>query len=235
MASNDYKFNAPPVVATNNRVTSQGQAPDSRQGRGSVRVANVIQSGESLKVIAQGTQFYFRTLTANILAKESGGIFANYAQGEGLNVTLDNAFSMIELQNPNSFPIVFEIFVGFGGFIDNKLIFAWNNVPNVALPTSPTAGATVINITDKSGSQITDINGNKFYALQRLAIVISNVDSGSTYLIQKADSAVANGPAIAAVFPLTSIRLDVGGNYRMTLGGGAIAAIVSEIYAAIPA
>jgi hypothetical protein len=235
MADKDYKFKAPEVVNGNNRVSTQGRAPSNRDGRGSVRVANIIGANGFLKIPSQGTQFYFRTLTAPILVKETGGVFSTYAQGEGLNVVVENAFDLVELKNPNNFPVVFELFIGFGGFIDNKLIFAWNNVPNVAFPTQPTAGATNINIVDKSGTAIQDVNGNKFYALQRLAIVVSNIDAGNTYLIQKLGSVAPNGPAIAAVFPTTSIRLDVGGDYCMNVGGGAINVIVSEIYAAIPA
>lgn len=236
MADNNYRFQRPPVVVTNNRVNSQGIVPANTRGRSSLRYANVLPAGKSLQIPANGTQFYFRTATATISARPNGGVFSDYVQGEGLQLDLDNTFSVVEVKNNNSFDVIFELFVGFQGFIDNKLIIANNLYPQVAFPTYPTASAAAtVDITDKSGTQFTDVNGNKWYALSRVAIVISNTDSGTTILVQKAGSAVANGPAVAAVFPLTSIRLDISGNYRLNIGGGNINAIVSEIYQAIAA
>lgn len=236
MADNSYQFQRPPTVVTNNRINSQGVTPASTRGGSSLRYANIIKAGTALQIPAQGTQFYFRTATATISARPNGGVFSDYVQGEGLQLDLDNTFNLVEVKNNNSFDVIFELFIGFQGFIDNKLIIANQLYPQVAFPTYPTASAAAtVDINDKSGSQFTDINGGKWYALSRVAIVISNTSAGTTVLVQKAGSAVANGPAIAAVFPMTSIRLDVSGNYRLNVGGGNIDCIVSEIYQSIPA
>jgi hypothetical protein len=233
MADPTYQFQAPDRVATTNRVNTSGQPPITRQHKGSVRIANILAPGDKTILPVQGSQFYFRVCTNTLLAKETGGVFSPYGQGEGLNVALENSFQYIELANPGTLPVVFELFVGFGSFIDNKLILANNTLPNVAFPTYPSPGTspkTALAINDLSGTQFTDINGGKWYALSRVAIVISNIDAGVTLDLQKAGSVIPNGPSIAAIFPLTSIRLDVSGNYALSVGGGNINAIVSEIY-----
>jgi hypothetical protein len=137
--------------------------------------------------------------------------------------------------NEQTFPVVFELHVGFQGFIDNKLIIADTLYPNVVRPTYPTPNAAaIVEIDDISGEAFTDINGGEWYALNRLAIIICNTDNGVTLLLQKADSIVANGPAIAAIQPTFSLNYPASGDYVLHLGGANINAIVSEIYRAIP-
>lgn len=234
-----YAFNTPAVAEGDNRVNTSGQASKSIINKTSLRIANILQAANapvnnSLIITVPGTQFYFRVATGNILVRPRGGVFSAYGQGEGLNLARENAFAQLELKNPNNFPVVFELFIGFDGFIDNKLILAQSVFPNVPFPTNPTIAATNVNINDLSGTGFTDINGGKWYAIFRVAIVISNTDGGVTLFLQKKGSIVANGPSIAAIFPLTSIRLDASGDYALNTGGGVINALVSEIYSAIP-
>lgn len=236
MATNNYQFQRPATVNTNNRVNSRGIVPANTKGTCSLRYSNVILAGKSLQIPAVGTQFYFRTSTAELQVKPNGGVFSGYYQGEGLQLDLDNTFNQLEIKNQNAFDVVFELFIGFQGFIDNKLIIANQLYPQVAFPTYPTAAsAAIVDITDRSGSKITDINNGVWYALSRIAIIICNIDSGTTILVQKAGSVVSNGPSVAAVQPSTSLRLDISGNYRLNIGGGNINAIVSEIYQVIAA
>jgi len=153
-----------------------------------------------------------------------------------MNLDELNAFTMMEVRNNNSFVVVFELFVGFQGFIDNKLILSNSLYPQIAYPTYPTASAAAaVAINDLSGTKFTDINGGSWYALYRVAIVISNTDSGVTLNLQKAGAATSSGPAIVTIFPLTSIRIDVSGNYSLSIGGGNVNAIVSELYSALAA
>jgi hypothetical protein len=65
--------------------------------------------------------------------------------------------------------------------------------------------------------------------------MISNTDTGVTLLLQESGSVVANGPAILAIPPETSIRYDTSGDYSLNNGGAVINAIVSEIYSVIAA
>lgn len=146
-----------------------------------------------------------------------------------------NAFTQVEFQNPTANAVVVSLFVGWQEFIDRTLII--NNVTNPAVvnPTYPTPNtAASIAINDLSGQTFTDINGKKWIAISRVAILVFNTDTAATYLVQLKGAATSSGKAIAAVFPQTAVRLDVTGDYAMATGGGNINAIVSEIYNAIP-
>jgi hypothetical protein len=229
-----YEFAPPSTARGDSRVTTQGEPPSTRQFKGSIRVANIIAPGDPLNIPTQGSQFYFRVCTGTLLVKESGGVYAPYGQGEGLNVSLDNAFDLLQLKNPNSFPVVFELFIGFSSFIDNKLILSSTVTPNVSYPTYPKASAAVkVNIPDLSGNAFKDINGKSWYAISRVAIFVSNIDSGVTLLLQEAETVIANDDAVLAIFPLTSIQYPVSGDYALSVGGGNVNAIVSEIYQAL--
>jgi len=234
MADNEYQFKSPAIVKTTNRVNT-GTRPAPGPWKGSLRIANIVAAGQTLPVPCSGTQFYFRTLSGPVKARPNRGAFSDFSQGEGLNLDEQDAFTLIEIKNDNAFPVVFELHVGFQGFIDNKLIIADALYPNVVFPTYSTpSSAAVVNITDLSGQAFTDINGDQWYALNRLAIIICNTDTGVTLLLQEAGSIVANGPAIAAIQPTFSLNYPASGDYSLSLGGANINAIVSEIYRAIP-
>lgn len=234
-------FAPPPSATTTNRVNTSGAAlPDKRN-----RVSNVYNVTVPAAVngvpgvlpqVCTGTQFYVLYTSAPINIRPSKGSYNTYNIGQGLQLDNENAFSQVEFQNPTANPVVVSLFVGWQEFIDRTLIL--NNVTNPAVvyPTYPASGAAAtININDLSGTTFTDINGKKWVAISRVAILIFNLDTGATYLVQKAGSAVSNGPAVGVSYPSTAIRLDITGNYTMATGGGNINAIVSEIYNAIPA
>lgn len=226
----------PPVTApAGNTVNTQGAALPNKKNRTSLFINASIPANSTLPFAAPGTQFYVLVTSAGINIRPSKGSFNSYNVGQGLQLEIENAFSSIEIQNVTANPIAVSVFVGFDSFIDNTLILNNASNPSVVLATYPTPStAATIAIVDKSGVAFTDINGGKWIAVNRVAILVFNTDSGATYLVQKAGSAVGNGPAIAAVFPLTAIRLDVTGNYSMATGGGNLNVIVSEIYNAIP-
>lgn len=235
MSDNNYTFQPPPVVKTNNRVNSSETHPANTKGLASVRYTNIILPGQTLPIPGSGTQFYLRTASAVLSIRPSGGIFSDYVQGEGLQCDLDNTFFKLDVKNNNAFNVVFELFIGFQGFIDNKLILANQLYPQIIFPTYPIpSAAAIVDIVDLSGSPFVDINGGKWYALSRIAIIICNTDNGTTLLLQKAGSVISNGPAVAAIQPVTNARFDWSGNFRLNVGGGNINAIVSEIYQAIP-
>jgi hypothetical protein len=161
-------------------------------------------------------------------------VFNTYQQGTGLDLDETNAFNILDLRNDNAFPIAFQIFVGFDAYIDNRLILSGGQ-PVVAFPTYDTPNSlAAVAIPDRSGSVIADINGNQFYALSRVAVLVFNTDAGVTLLVQRAGSAIPNGPAVGAVYPQTSVRLDCAGDFSLSTGGGNINCVVSELYNAIP-
>lgn len=229
---NNYPFL---VDSTPSKTNSAGQAPARVLSKTSLFVQNVIAPGATLPVPLSGNWFYITQATAPIDIRPSGGIFNTYAAGTGLDLDLSNSFSLLEIRNTSAFAVVFQVFVGFDKFIDKRLFLTSQQNPQAVFPTYPVPNiANVININDLSGQQFTDVNGVGWYAMFRTAIIICNVDAGATFLIYKSGAIAASDPAIAAVYPLTSLRLDVQGNYRIsTFGGGNINLIVSEIYTSL--
>lgn len=241
MADNEYQFKSPASVNTTNRINTSGRSPRQQDWLGSIRVKNIVAAASggvsgTLQIPAFGTQFYFRVCTGTLHAKTKSTAFSPYDQGEGQNFAFDNAFDLIELRNDNAFPVVFELCISFAGFIDNKLIISSNTNFQFAYPTYKTpSSAAVVNINDLSGTKIADVNGNLWYTISRVAILVFNNDTGVTLLLQKKGSVVANDFAVGIIYPVTSIRFDFGGDYCLNVGGGNINAIVSEIYTGIPA
>lgn len=223
------------VDVSDNRTNSGGASLGSVKHRTSLIYNNVIPAGQTLPVPASGTQFYVIVCTAAIAIKPSGGVFNSYAQGKGLQLDEVNAFNLLQVRNDNAFPVAFSIFVGFDAYIDKTFILNQTGQATVAYPTYPTANSSIqVLIPDLSGQAFSDINGNQFYALSREAIYIFNPDPGVTLLLQKANSNISNGPAVGIVYPVSSLRYAASGDFSLSVGGGNINCIVSELYEAIP-
>jgi hypothetical protein len=228
--------NGIPVATGSNRVNSSGASLGTVKARSSITINNIVPANSTLQVPATGTQFYVIIQTAPVAIRPSGGVFNVYEQGTGLQLEEINAFQLLEIKNDNAFPVVFSLFVGFDQFIDNRLILSATGEMLVARPTYPTASAGIaVDINDISGAAFTDINGNGWYALNREAIYVFNPAPGVPLLLQAAGSAISNGPAVAVIYPTTSLRYAASGDYSISVGGGNINAIVSELYNAIPA
>lgn len=223
------------IVATgSNRINSQGNVkPYTDIGQTSRVLATSIAAGQTIPFAVSGTEFYLSAASNAVQIRQSGGEFTSYVQGTGLQV--NRGFDSLEIFNPNSFPVSFQLFVGFDGFIDHRIFNVSSTTPNVAFPTySLPLTAVAVGITDLSGQGFFDIDGNPWLALFRQAIVISNVDPSATILVQAQDALTQNGPAIAAVFPMTSWIEPLSGNFSLNVGGGNINALVHEIYQSIP-
>lgn len=234
-------FAPPPSATTTNRVNTSGAAlPDKRN-----RVSNVYNVTVPAAVngvpgvlpqVCTGTQFYVLYTSAPINIRPSKGSYNSYNTGQGLQLDDENAFTQVEFQNSTANPIVVSLFVGWQEFIDRTLILNNVTTPSVVNPTAPVPNvAAFIDIPDLSGTTFTDVNGKKWIAINRVAIIISNADTATSYLVQKYGSRVSNGNAIAIAYPSTALRLDISGNYTLATGGANVNAVVSEIYNAIPA
>jgi hypothetical protein len=191
---------------------------------------------KSTQINQDGTNAYIivcssGTIQMRARTKTSAQAYSTYGAGQGFK---DTEFSSVELFNPSNVSVVVSVWVGRASFDDHRLILANQSTPNVAYPTNPTVSATNININDLSGGPFDDINGGKWLALYRVMILISNLDSGVVLLVQKSGGTGAS-PAILAVQAQTDRAIPVSGNYTLNNGGAAVNAIVSEIYAAIPA
>lgn len=193
-------------------------------------VTTIIPAGATFPVFQAGQRFYLTVATGEVFIKPNNGSESNYVQGTGLEVDDLNIFANVQIRNKNSFPVVLQIFVGFGNFIDNRLIvFDPNNI-QACVATAPTTGTlNEIPIPDLSGTTILDANGNTLLALNRVAIYISNQDIANSYdLLNDAKT-----KSILTIFPLTSIVYNATGNFRMKIPAGNLNAIVSEVYNAI--
>jgi hypothetical protein len=196
-----------------------------------------IAAGQSTTISGSGDMVYVAIATApcNIRTRGSKGnsTYATFTVGTGIR---GQPFDSVDVQNPNTIPIVVQVWTGLSQYVDNRLILANASIPNIVFPTCPTPNSVAnINFKDLSGGGFADANGKNWLALYRVAIVVCNVDSGATFLVQPYGSVVANGPAIAAVYPLTSWTEAISGDYCMNVGGANINVIAHEIYAAIPA
>lgn len=219
------------VARGNNRVNSSGAPLNSQQSRTSLFYSNIVPAGQTLQIPSAGTQFYLTVCTLPIQIRPSGGVFNSYSQGKGLQLLDINAFSLLEIKNTNSVAVVFQIFVGFDGYIDNTLILNQSSgQADIVYATYPVVNAAnSVTITDLSGTEILDSNGVSFYALNRVAILAFNADGAAVYDIQN----TAANKTMALLQPLQALRLDWAGNFKI-VEGGPLNIIVSEIYSAIP-
>lgn len=231
--STQPKYDATPAVAPA-PVNSTGKNIIADSGGTNITYTNIINAGQTLTIPAIGNTFYLAVSSGTLNITPSNGSTNPYQQGTGLRQSNTNTFNQLQVENPGAGPIAFYIVIGFDQFIDKRIYLQNNASPQVAFPTFPTANAaTSLAIIDLSGTEFTDINGNKWFAIVRTAILVFNVDTGTTLLLQKAGGS-GSSPAVGAIYPQTSLRFDVSGNYALNNGGGSLNCIVSEIYQAIP-
>lgn len=187
----------------------------------------------STQLAATGSCAYLVIATASVNMRADSNDFNPYYQGTGLSSVLP--FTMITLQNPNNFPIAIALWVGYDSYIDRRLILNTFSQPNVVKPLVKIPGTVgYVDIPDLSGTVFADINGNSWIAIQRVQILISNVDTVNLALLQNFGNTVFNTGSIFAIQPLTEIGLNVQGSYTLVQNGGTLNCIVSEVYSAIP-
>ena len=220
----------PSAVNNQPNVGRPGIVPIGKANRGSQIITTIIPANSSIPVLVAGDTFYLTLATAQVSIKPNRGVEANYSAGTGLK-TEDNPFDQLQITNPNANNVIISLFVGFGDYIDNRVILYDPLVKNIVYPTFPIANAgTNVLIPDRSGSAITDINGTVYLALSRVGIYVSNLELASVYYIR--DFAASIGIALG-IQPSTSIVYPASGNYSLNNGGSPVNAIVSEIYQAV--
>lgn len=226
------------LVANNNITTTQGRAPSSPLARTSKRVQCTVPASGTIPLSLTGTSFYFVQTTGEIQVRPSGGIFVPYTTGTGLALDPVNAFSLLEFYNPTASAITFDAFVGFDAYIDKRLILFDPKNPQVINPVydSSVAAANQVDVPDKSGAEFSDANGVVWIGVSRTALLVFNKSETTTINIRKLNASLATHPAIGAVYPLTTVRLDASGDYSCDIEGVPatnVTGIVSEIYSAI--
>jgi hypothetical protein len=201
-----------------------------------------LLAGQTITQPGGGTRAYLLIATAPVNMRARGTLYGTdayttYQVGQGISKAGDNAipFDVVDIQNPNNIPVVISVWIGYSDFIDNRLILANASIPQVVNPTYPVPGAALaVQIPDLTGGGFVDVNGKPWLALYRVAILVFNLDHADVYFVQKYGAVNAGDPSVGAVQPLTPVRFDFSGDYTIQQAA-AINAIVSEIYAAIPA
>jgi len=199
----------------------------------------VIPAGATVPLHQRGTNCYILAATGSLdmRARGPGGIniYNSYTTGTGF----ENAeFNLVEVLNKNGFDVTCSIWVGDASFIDKRNIPIGQSFVNVVRPiyTDPSHHpAAFINADDISGNFFFDANGNRWQAITRVQILISNLDSGVVILVQKNGNTTFNTGAIFAVQPATEIGLAIQGAYTIVSSAGTLNALVSDVYLSVPA
>ena len=221
------------VATGNNQQNLTGQLIGSPSNRLSQVYIDTLPANYTKTVAMPGTTFYVGYCTAPINIRPRGGAFNTFYQGTG--VKLETGFTSLEVYNANAYPVLIQVFVGFDEFIDHRVIIDYSSQPLVAVPLCPVANAqSQVLCPDLSTQAITDINGGKWWAISREALYVFNPDTGITLLLQQANSAISNGPAVAVIYPQTTLRYPASGNFSLSLGGANLNAIVSDVYYSLP-
>lgn len=213
--------NFSPTKSTTDKLAAGGE------NRTSQIVTTILAANTTFPVFQTGAEFYLIVATGLVYIKPNNGSEAQYVQGTGLKVDENNIFKSLQIRNDNAFPVVMQMFVGFGGYIDNRLIVYDPSVIQAPYSTSGTVNtANQILIPDLSGQAIVGMNGEHFLALNRVSVYISNASPADAYDLFN----TAQTKSIITVQPLTSIVFPANGNFSMKVPSGNINAIVSEIY-----
>lgn len=203
----------------------------SEKSRTAQVINNIVPAGGTLPMPINGSLFYLLVATLPLKIRPAGGVFNPFGAGQGQTFSLENQFNLLEIRNENTVAVVFSIYVGFEGFIDNTLIInQQSGQKEVAYATSPVPNVSAnIAIPDLSGSPFVDSNGSTWYALERVGIYVSNADAAAVYSLANN----ANTKDLIFFQPLQTLNLPWSGNFRMQEAGN-INAIVAEVYRAIP-
>jgi hypothetical protein len=223
-------------TATSNRQNSVGRFGPTGINRSSQVITSIIPAGAKLPIFQAGDTYYIVVATGILTVKPNNGSQNEHVQGTGKRVKEEAIFANIEVGNPNTFNVVVQIFVGFGDYIDNRLIISDPNVSEVSYPTAPVPNVSnEILIPDRSGQTIVDVNGNVFLAMKRTAVYITNLDLASVYNLYggAAGTVTPVAPTILGVQPASNILYPGSGDFRMKLPAGNLNAVVAELYSAI--
>ena len=184
----------------------------------------ITQSGNFFYVITTSAPLTLQPVRAGAVG--AANIFST-AQGQPVS----GGFDTLTVKNFSLFPIVALIWVGFDSFINDQLTLLNSSYGQACYPTYAVPNTLPhVAIPDLSGQTFLDSNGKKWGALSRVTILVFNLDPAAVLLLQGIAALVPGNGSIGAIFPLTPIRFDISGDYRINASN----LLVSEIYNAIP-
>lgn len=194
-----------------------------------------IAGGATYVLPQNGTTYELILATGRISIRTSSAKFSGQYNQVPVGIQAQQlAFTKLELKNLENYSVNFQILVSDGNFRNNQVILGSASNPDVTNPTYPTPDiATVLNIPDLTGQKFTDINGNKWLAIYRKAIIISNYDTGVTLRLQKAGATLSTDPSVLICPPALPVQHLSSGSFSISNGGSNVNATVSEIYSSI--
>jgi hypothetical protein len=216
---------------------AQSVAPAQPAGNNNVTWNLAIPAGQTALIPQTGTFYEFLVATGRVAIRSGNNSFSGqYNDMQAGWGNRDLTFTKLEIQNLETFPVIISVVVGTGAFINRQLVLASNSTPDIVYPTYPIPlAATRIDIPDLSGTAFTDLDGNKWLAIQRVAILIFNQDSG-TYNLLEYGSTNPSSKSVAVIPPKPlPLKLEFAGNFSIYTGGSDVNMVVSEIYQSIPA
>lgn len=220
-------------------VNSQYKTYNQSVSKGTQIFSNVLLPLEEVFLPIPGAEFYFPVLSGQIKVATVGSFGKDienpYWAGTGLKLDVVNAFSGLQLKNPDDTnPLFYQIVAGFDNYIDNRLTFPSIQYKQICKSTyaTYTGPATHVDIPDLSGTLFTDDNGIQYYAVNRQQLTMFNADSAEYWFLMNAAATIYEG----LVHPLTSAQLPVSGDLYIKQGvsGSSVNGIVSEIYNCLP-
>lgn len=216
---------------------------ESVAAQGTQTEKNILPAGASQYFPMTGEFFYVEASSGQInIAPNCAygkGPENPYGTGTGLRVDRINAFTGLQIRNPNpDEPVFFQLKCGFDSFIDNRFIstdFLFSQVIKKTYSIFHDLPTKIVTITDLSGTIITDNNGNQWYAVNRQLLCLFNSSSDDYWFLQNSGQTTEEG----LVHPLQSIQLPIGGDFKViqnhaTIGDTDVNGVVSEIYNCLP-
>lgn len=208
------------------------QVPASALARTAQILNLIIPANTTLPVNQAGEAFYVIACSCanGIEIRPRNGTFNSYFTGTGVAVDSLNDFDMVEVRNSTTSSVALSLWIGFGKYIDNRSILVGGQINPIVIPTYSVPGSLArVPLPDLSGTAIVDANGSVWFALNRVAIQITNLDKANAITIE----ALNGGNPVLACLPFTSLAEPVSGDFSAYQGGANMNGYVSEIYNAI--
>ena len=201
-----------------NEVAPQPEKPLDAEAfsRSSVVMVTTVPAGKSVSFSQYGEAFYFITLTAPLEVKTEQTAFKPYRKGTGERFPEGLRFKRLEIRNLSAFDISFQLWIGFGQYIDTtaEVVESYTKLVGSALSDIPALG------------EVEFDGAPTGFQIQRKQIVISNLDLANPVYVKD-----ENDNFCAACQPGFSITLPVSGYVKfVNTTASPIPVCISEIW-----
>jgi hypothetical protein len=188
------------------------------RNRASNSISNILAAGGVMSIAATGTAFYLVACPTALEIKTSISSAKKYGQGTGEEMAEGQFYTFLELRNPSASPVSFELWYGFGRYIDTRaeVLDAYSTAKAYPLAGGQlAAGASVVFDGSSTGAE-----------KQRKALLITNLDPGAQLKVYD-----AAGVRLMSIFPQTNIMLPISGHVVVkNENGAAVACDLGEIW-----